>query len=213
MRDFVGAAFGFPTALFSVLLIVVVLYWLIVLLGALDLNALDHAGHDVGGHDVGGHDGHDGHGGVLDLLGLGGVPVTVSASFLIAIAWFVSLSGTALFGGVLAAILVLLVALVAGWAVTRLLALGLSRFFVQGPSPKRADFLGRPCVIRTGSVTETFGQAEVTASDGSSAIVQVRQSGTDHSSLRSGVTAYIYGYDDDGEFFWVVESPDPTPAK
>jgi hypothetical protein len=66
----------------------------------------------------------------------------------------------------------------------------------------RADFVGRTCVIRTGRVTGAFGQAEVHAEDGSSAIVQVRQAGTD--DLHAGVVALLYEYDPAGEFFWVI---------
>jgi hypothetical protein len=176
-----------------------------VLLGLLDADVF-HG--DVFHGDVldGGGGGIHGPGGVLSLAGLGGVPVTVAFSLLVAIGWFTSLAGAALFPGVLASVLVLIVALVVGWAVTRVLVLGLRRFFEHGPGPSRSDFLGQPCVIRTGSVSPTFGQAEVTSRDGSSAIVQVRQTG--HEALRAGTTAYIYGFDDAGEFFWVVESPD-----
>jgi hypothetical protein len=195
MGAFVGAAFGFPTALFSVLLIVVIGYWAVVLFGLAHTHAIDGDGGGI-----------DGDGGVLSVAGLGGVPVTITFSFLVAVGWFASLAGAALFPGMLAAVPVLIVALAVAWAATRVLVLGLRRFFDHGSAPSRNDFLGRPCVIRTGSVTPTFGQAEVTAGDGSSAIVQVRQAGRD--ALHAGSTAYIYDYDDAGEFFWVVESPD-----
>jgi len=59
-----------------------------------------------------------------------------------------------------------------------------------------------PIPIRTGTVTGEFGQAEVTAQDGSSAIVQVRQTG-EH-ALTHGNRALIFDYDTDGEFFWVA---------
>ncbi|MCU7722277.1 hypothetical protein ODJ79_00960 [Actinoplanes sp. KI2] len=65
-----------------------------------------------------------------------------------------------------------------------------------------ADFVGRTCVIRTGRVTRTFGQAEVHADDGSSAIVQVRQAGAD--DLHAGVVALLYEYDPEGAFFWAI---------
>jgi hypothetical protein len=201
VSHFVGAAFGFPTALFSVLLLIVIGYWLIVLTGVLG----DGGGLDGGGVDGGGLDAGDG---LLGVAGLAGVPVTFAVSVMVAVAWFTSLAGAALFPGKLASVAVLVVALAAGWAVTRLVVLGARRFFHHAATPSRRDFLGRPCVIRTGSVTPSFGQAEVTAADGSSAIVQVRQSGAD--DLRAGNTAYIYGYDDAGEFFWVVEHPDRT---
>jgi hypothetical protein len=53
-----------------------------------------------------------------------------------------------------------------------------------------------------GRVTRTFGQAEVHADDGSSAIVQVRQAGAD--DLHAGVVALLYQYDPESEFFWVI---------
>jgi hypothetical protein len=193
MKAFAGAAFAFPTAVFSVLLLAVVGYWVVVLLGALDVEALDDAGNAGDG------------GGMVHLAGLGGVPVTVAASILIAVAWFTSLTAGALVHGAFAPVVVLVVALGVAWLATRLAVLALRRLFVEAPAPSRADFLGRPCVIRTGTVTPTFGQAEVTVEDGSSAIIQVRQTGDDR--LRAGTAAYIYGYDDPGEFFWVVEDP------
>jgi hypothetical protein len=194
MGEFVDAALGFPAVLFTFLLVVVVGYWLLVLLGALDIEALDF----------------DADGDVLGGVGLAGVPVAVTASLLIAIAWFVSLAGTVLVGGVLLlAILALVVAIAVAWFATRLLILPLRRLFPTAPEASRADFVGSVCVIRTGRVSQTFGQAEVTAADGSSAIIQVRQTGTD--TFAHGTAALIYDYDTDGEFFWVTPVPHPEP--
>ncbi|MEV0133291.1 hypothetical protein AB0H83_33105 [Dactylosporangium sp. NPDC050688] len=192
MTAFVDAALAFPTVMFSVLLLAVVGYWVVVMVGALDVES------SGGGGD-------SGDGGVLSAVGLGGVPITVAVSLLVAVAWFTSLSAGALVRGAYAPAAVLIAALGVAWLVTRLAVRVLSRWFTAAPAPSRADFVGRPCVIRTGSVTATFGQAEVTAEDGSSALVQVRQAGDDR--LRAGSPAYIYGYDDTGEFFWVVEDP------
>lgn len=54
-------------------------------------------------------------------------------------------------------------------------------------------------MIRTGRVTATFGQAEVHSPDGSSALVRVRQAGTDE--LTAGTVAVLYDFDADGKFF------------
>lgn len=201
MGDFLDAALSFPTVLFSFLLVVVVGYWLLVLLGGAEL-------------DGDGADGADGAG-LLGGLGLGGVPAAVVLSLLITFTWFASLAGSALLdGGGFAPLLfgVLAAALVAGWIVTRLLVLLIRRALPAGPPPSRADFIGATCVIRTGRVDDRFGQAEVTAPDGSSALVQVRQAGAD--PLRAGSAAMIYDFDPVGEFFWVVPAdaalhPDP----
>ena len=197
MGEFVDAALSFPAVLFTFMLAVVVLYWLLVLLGTLDI--------DIGGGDDGGDDD-----GFLDGVGLGGVPVTVTLSVLIVVAWFVSLVGAIVlaafdlvtFVHVLLGIGVLFAALVAGLLVARLVALPMRKLYVSGPEASRSDFVGRECVIRTGRVSADFGQAEVTALDGSSAIIQVRQTG-EH-ELSSGRRALIFDYDIDGEFFWVA---------
>lgn len=181
--DFVGAALGFPAVVFSFALLVVIGYWVLVLLGGVDADT--DADIDL-----------------LDGLGLGGVPVTVVLSVMVAVAWFVSLAGTVLLGGAVLSIVVLVAALGCAWAAARLLVPLLRRLLPAGPEPSRADFVGRTCVVRTGRVGPDFGQAEVTAADGSSAIVQVRQSGDE--PLTAGSTALIYEYDAGGEFFWVT---------
>lgn len=202
MGDFVDAALSFPAVLLSFLLVVVILYWLLVLLGTFDIEVFSGAD---GGADA---DGADADGGLFDGLGLGGVPVTVTLSVLIVIAWFVSLTGDVLFGdlggvlGVLAGIAVLVLALFLGLLAARLVATPLRKLYASGPEASRGDFVGRECVIRTGRVSADFGQAEVTAADGSSAIVQVRQTG-EH-ELTTGRRALIFDYDTDGEFFWVA---------
>ncbi|MFD8703973.1 hypothetical protein ACFV1W_15345 [Kitasatospora sp. NPDC059648] len=188
-----------------------------------------HVGHGVGGHGVGGSVAHGApgghgagggsahgpehaighHGGVLDALGLGGVPATVAVSLLVALAWFISLAGTVLTSGAPARGGVFAVALVASWAGTRSLVRPLRRLFPEDRPVTRADFVGRVCVIRTGRVTADFGQAEVTAEDGSTATVQVRTPGAEP-GLTAGRTALIYDYDPDGEHFLVAPF-DPSP--
>ncbi|MEU4583382.1 DUF1449 family protein [Kitasatospora aureofaciens] len=188
-----------------------------------------HVGHGAGGHGAGGSVAHGAsgghgagggsahapghgnghHGGVLDALGLGGVPATVAVSLLVALAWFVSLAGTVLTSGAPARGGVFVVALVASWAGTRALVRPLRRLFPEDRPVTRADFVGRVCVIRTGRVTADFGQAEVTAEDGSTATVQVRTPDPEP-GLTAGRTALIYDYDPDGEHFLVAPF-DPSP--
>ncbi|MGI5246707.1 hypothetical protein [Dactylosporangium sp. CA-139066] len=182
MGDFLEAILEFPTVVFTFLLAVVIVYWLVVLFGVADHDSLD----------------------VVDV-GLTGVPVTVGVSVLVLVAWFVSLAGATVVDGVLPGLIVLVAALVVAWLVARLLAVPLRRFFPPNTNDSRVAFVGRTCVIRTGTVTADFGQAEVHAADGSSAIVQVRQTGAD--KFAAGDTAVIYEYDHIGEFFWVIPTP------
>lgn len=206
MREFLDAALSFPTVLFSAALVVVIAFWLLVLAGTADHHSFD-ADLDA------------------DLAGIGGVPVTVSVSVMVAVGWFTALTGSVLLhrggttGTVRAALAVgvLAGALLVAWAVVRLLVHHFRRFFADQPPPSRQDFLGRTCTIRTGSVGTDFGQAEVAAADGSTAIVQVRRLEPADSGFTAGSTGLLYAYDDAGEFFWVSPydralDPGPPPA-
>jgi hypothetical protein len=194
MGEFVSAALRFPVVLFTFLLLVVILYWLFVAIGASDVDALD--GDGVGD-------------GVGEGFGLGGVPFSIPLTMVITVAWFAALVGTVVLTDrgfsttvfLVLSVAVLVGALVVALVVTRLVMTPLRKLFPEETGPSRNDFVGRACVVRTGRVDETFGQAEVTATDGSSAIVQVRQA-IEH-TLRAGDSAVIYDYDETGEFFWI----------
>ncbi|WP_406452040.1 hypothetical protein OG782_17615 [Streptomyces sp. NBC_00876] len=206
MQEFVTATLSFPAVIFAAALVVVIAFWLLVLAGAAD--------HHSFGADLD-----------TDLAGIGGVPVTVSVSVMVAVGWFSALTGsvllhrtdatgtarTALALGVLAG------ALLIAWAVVRLLVRHFRRVFPDQPPPSRQDFLGRVCTIRTGSVGTDFGQAEVAAADGSTAIVQVRQLEPTDAEFTAGSSGLLYAYDEAGEFFWVSPydralDPGPPPA-
>ncbi|WP_329306714.1 hypothetical protein OG322_18900 [Streptomyces sp. NBC_01260] len=205
MREFLTATLSFPAVLFAAALVVVIAFWLLVLVGAADHHAFD-ADLDA------------------DLAGVGGVPVTVSVSVMVAVAWFTSLTGsvllhrTATTGTTRAALAVgvLVGALLIAWAVVRVLVHHFRRFFPDQPPPSRQDFLGRVCTVRTGSVGSDLGQAEVAAADGSTAIVQVRQLRPHDAELTSGSSGLLYAYDAAGEFFWVSpydKALDPGPPQ
>ncbi|MFC5720611.1 hypothetical protein ACFP1Z_10600 [Streptomyces gamaensis] len=184
MDDFLRAALAFPAVLFSFALVVVAAYWLLVLLGGADVDALD------------GGDGVD--------AGATGMPVTVAVSLAIVIAWFVSLAGTALTEHPWLRASALPVALAAGWLTVGLLRRLGRRLLPPERPASRGDFVGRTCVVRTGRVGGDFGQAEVRADDGSTAIVQVRAGEADRAGLTTGSTALIYDYDADGEYFRIA---------
>ncbi|MGW9115258.1 hypothetical protein ACWGRV_01230 [Streptomyces sp. NPDC055663] len=204
MQEFLSAATAFPAVLFGAALAVVVLFWLLVLVCAADHHSFD------GDLDT-------------DLAGIGGVPVTVSVSVMVVVGWFTSLTGTVLVHrsgttGLTRAALACAVfagALLLGRFVLRVLVRCFRRRFPDEPPPSRQDFLGRVCTVRTGSVSSDFGQAEVTADDGSTAIVQVRLlAPADGPVLTAGSAGLLYAYDDEGEFFWVSpydKALDPGP--
>ncbi|MFH9615204.1 hypothetical protein [Streptomyces pratensis] len=210
MSEFLSAALAFPAVVFGAALVVVVCFWLLVLAGA--------AGHDSFDTDLD-----------SEAVGFGGVPVSVSVSLFVVVAWFTGLTGSVLVlrsgaAGTLRAVFHLAVlagALLIAWGVVRMVIRRFRRFFPAEPPPSRQDFVGQVCTIRTGSVSADFGQAEVAAADGSTAIVQVRQPlgpSTPGDTFTSGSTGLLYAYDADGEFFWVSPydaalAPRPLPRK
>ncbi|MFD4560572.1 hypothetical protein ACFWP5_40715 [Streptomyces sp. NPDC058469] len=208
MGAFFAAATGFPTVVFTAALAVVVLFWLLVALGAADA-------HGIGAHahiHVHAHGTVNGHGDG-DSWGLGGVPVTVPFSLLTAIGWLLSLIGDVLLAPLVPSgparaglgVAVLIGSLYVSWRATKVLVRPLRGLFPDEHGPSRLDFVGLTCTIRTGRVDAGFGQAEVRAADGSAAVVQVRQTGND--ALASGNTGLLYAYDEVGEFFWVAPYP------
>lgn len=211
MREFIQASLGFPAVIFTFALIVVIGFWILTLFGGADPDILDADVTDVG-TDGGAATGP------FAALGLAHVPATVVVSLLITFTWFASLAGTVLLSSldiptpvvVLLGVGILLAALVVAWALTRALIAPLRRVFRPEVPASRNDFVGRVCVIRTGSVTHDFGQAEVAADDGSTAIVQVRvpeEIAHDPEDFRSGRKALIFDYDAAGEVFLVAPPP------
>jgi hypothetical protein len=197
VNEFLSTAFAFPTILFSAALTVVVVFWVLVLLGAADHDSFDGDVEPAG----------------IGASGLGGVPVAVAASLLIAIGWFTSLTGSVLLhrsnlAGIPYAALactVLAAAVLVAWVVTRRLVRTVAKLFPEERVPSRQDFVGMTCTVRTGRVDAGFGQAEVRARDGSTAVVQVRQlDAKGEGPLAAGSTGLLYQYDEDGEFFWVA---------
>jgi hypothetical protein len=227
LTEFLNAILAFPTVLFTIPLGVVVVYWLFVLLGALDINLLGDADLDGHGHtdlhldghghvdghldaqghaDGHGHDGHD-HGdadgyeggvaGLIQTLGLGGVPVTLMLSLLILTAWVFSIGGNELLGRDAPdwqATLAALGSLGLAVPVTGLLIRPLRRFYRTIAAPQHRDLLGKICTVTTLRVDERYGQAEV-EDGGAGLIVQVRS--TDPGRLNRGDRAVIFDYRDE----------------
>jgi hypothetical protein len=203
VTGFVHAALAFPTALFTFLLVLAIGYWVVVLLSLVEVDLMHAHGVD-GVDDVAAADG--GITSALTAVGLGGAPVTVVLTIVIALAWFLSLAGNTVVGDVpVVRLAVLPVALAGAWLGTRAAVMPMRRLLPDRPPPSRVDFVGRPCVVRTGQVGPDFGQAEVTADDGSTAIIQVRLAG--YAVADAGWIALIYDYDAEHEAFWI------TPAQ
>ena len=235
MAEFLEAAFSFPTAFFSLLLALVLLYWLTVILGALDLDSLDSLmglegaegaaegaleGLDGGGFgeagelgDAAGAEAAEGASeGLMDRLGVSGVPITISLSFFALFGWILSYAGMkmlddsgAVAGFAVSGALIGVVAMLIGLVATVIAVRPLRRVFAIAGARSRASFVGSVCRITTGRADGDFGQAEID-DGGAGLIVQVRCN--EENQLRRGSQALVFDYDPDREVFKVVPLED-----
>lgn len=171
METFLAVAFSFPTVVFSVLLAVAIIYWLISLLGMGD--------GDVGDGDV---DGGSDFSGLMVTLGLQGVPLPLVLTLLFQVAWLVSYFSDLLLGswfaeGILSlvfGVIMLPVSLVVGLLGAAVLVRPLRPLFRRAyVPPLQKRVIGTPCVITSSSVTESSGRAEAFL-DGAHLVLEVR---------------------------------------
>jgi len=183
--------------------------------------AVDHlgGGHgdigDIGGGDGDvdfgdGDDGGDGNGAVafiMNALHLRSVPATVVISFIVTFAWLASVVTMQLLTRLAPALLgvpvslgVLLGSFIVALPLTSVAARPLAKVFAPKHAPVKSDFVGRTCVVRTGTVTNKFGEA--TLPDGGAGLV-VRVRVEDGKQLGRGEQALIVDYDAERETYLV----------
>lgn len=230
MGHFLGVALGFPMVIYTVLLGLSLVYWLFVLIGfahvsfdgadgaadgALEGAADAAGGHDIGGHDVG-HDGGDlgdadpGHAGILAALKLRSAPVTVVVSCLLFFSWLLGMFGAVELeslelDGLAARLALFFLAPLVALFPTSIVIRPLGRTLKPVQATKRKELVGKLCTIRTGTVTERFGEAMLD-DGGAGLVVRVRVDAGE--KLGRGDQAVIVGYDDDTQEFTVAPLPD-----
>ena len=199
MGSFGDAAFGYPTAIYTALLAVVLGYWLLALVGLVDF---EHSGFDVD-LDVQA----DGDAGEISTLatyvvamGLNGVPFSVVVSLIVLVGWTLSclaamwvlpLVPTTLMN-VVAGTAVLLTSLAVSIIVTARLIRPMRGLFVTHAAMSNASLVGQSCTVLTQSVDEKVGRAEVRQRG---AGINIRVWARSPNTLSKGSTARIADYD------------------
>lgn len=91
MTKFLEYALGFPTFIFGAFLFFMLLYWLVAMLGLLEVDTLDHwVLFDGSDHAHGVEHSASALAGLLLKVGLGGIPLTVILSVLFLLSWLAS---------------------------------------------------------------------------------------------------------------------------
>lgn len=204
MDEFLAIVLSMPTVLFTVGLGAVVLYWISVMLGALDLDLFDPSSADGGVEGAAKGAAEGTLAGILEALRLRHAPVTVIGSLAVLLGWVGSYFGMRYLapmlpvGGGVAALLVALAAMLVALPLTSLITRPLKPLFVSRVAPGNANLVGSVVTVRTGTVNEGFGQGEL-ATEG--LIVQVRAPKS--AGLKRGDKALILGWDADQHAFEV----------
>jgi hypothetical protein len=226
----VEASLRFPTVVFSIGLGIALVYWVCVLLGALDIDLfggdadidIAGAGKGLGDAIAGAKGGAEGlKGGELDAdgglwagLGLARVPITISLSVVFLVCWVLSLVAMSYAPELLGtaswvAPAVLPVTLIVGLPLSGLLVRPLGGVFTLREGKSNRDYVGHTCTITTGHVDDGFGQATV-EDGGTVLVIPVRCDRP--GALARNDKALIIEFDTDRQAYLVEPAADMLPA-
>ena len=204
MSAFLSAVLAFPTVVFTVLLVCFLLYGLLTLIGAVDLEWLDHALHIDSVHDSWLEGG-------LSALGVAGIPLTVVGGFSVVFAWLTSFVSMRFLGESSLPIdaAVGLGAGFVGLGVASLAVRPLKAVFLTPPGPGRKAIVGKICTIRSLRVDAASGTAEV-EDGGAGFIAEVRC--FHDNELTRGSKAVVFDYDAKEGIYHVgpIDALDPS---
>lgn len=155
---------SFPTVIFSLLLVLCLVYWLGAILGLVDLDFLDFELPDADAADAASV--AEVLGGLLTKYGLIGVPVTVIVSFLSLFGWLISYftvhfvfhwipAGLMQY---LAGVPVILVAFYAALFITAWIVKWLRPLFKNSTQPAVKHIIGQTAIVRSSRLDRDFGE-------------------------------------------------------
>lgn len=209
MGGFLNAALSYPTAIYSVFLVVISVYWVMALVGVVDFES---TGIDLDMHA----DGQIDDLGVLASyvvgFGLNGVPFSIVVSLIALISWTIScLAGMWLMPWVptlllqwVAGTVVLVMSFASSIPATAALVRPMRRLFVSHTAIVNASLVGQVCKVVTGSVDEKLGRAEV-ARRGAS--INIRVWAQTPNTLSRGAVARILDYDEAAGRYLIEAEP------
>lgn len=176
MEQLLEVASQFPTVLYSTLLGIVVVYWIVGLFGLVDLDFSGDLDLDIDTDiSVGGLTG------LMLTFGFTGVPFSLVISIIILVCWLISFymqfylltwlpDGWLYYvAGAASSLLVFLLAI----PITAIVIRPLKGFFKSVETTSSNKLVGKEATIATGTVSETFGQARL-FHDGAEILLDVR---------------------------------------
>ena len=207
MKELIDAAFAFVNLPFTILLGLVMVYWIIVIIGILDLDFLNidvEADADVDiDADI------PASGGALitalSFLNIGHVPFMIVFSILALCLWVGSILANYYINpsySIITALVIFMFNMIGAVFITKLITTPLKKFF-QGLNQEAKDIslIGKLCTITIEADSQRMGQAEVVVKD---AHILVNVKTMDNKTIKKGQRALIFDRSKD-ESYYLVE--------
>lgn len=213
MNPFYQNIASFPTVIFTFFLVVAVFYWLVAVLGLVDMDILDFDIPDVDGelgvNPDSGLSNPDVLAGLMLKFGLNGVPVTIIVSFIALFGWIICYytvhflfpfipSGLLTY---LAGIPVFLFSFVVAVLITAQVIKPLRTFFKSTNQETTKYTLGQVAIVRTSRVDNDFGEA-VLEDGGAGLILKVRTTGDE--TFKQGDRVVLFEYIQETNIYRVI---------
>ncbi len=210
MEPFLHALIALPTGLYSALLALVLIYWLFVILGFFDID-LFGADIDLEGAPLWRG---DTLAGMMAALGLTGVPIAIIFSFVVLIAWLLSLLANLYllpwlpgpFGG-MAGLAVGIAAFVIALPLAGRAVVPLRPFFAVHGADSKQTLVGKLCTLTSGSVGQTHGQARY--EQGGNDLILSVTCHIEENGLKRGDPLLIIDYDSAADTYAVAPYDGP----
>ncbi len=202
MLELLDAAVSAPNIIPTALLIFVLVYWLIVILGAIDTDFLDIDVDVEADADVDGEFSVSWFNHVLAFFNLGQVPFVLFLTFLVVPWWAITVLGNHYLGNesFIFSLAVLVPALIISLFIAKFLTAPFVRIYQALDQEDNTTPVGKICRITTAASHAKVGQAQV-STGGAPIILSVRA--YEGSSLLAGDSAMVIEYDAGGNVYLV----------
>ncbi len=166
MNPFHQTVTSFPTVIYSALLLICMLYWVIAVLGLVDLDILD-MDYDGDIDSVDSVEAQNGIAGLLLKFGLGGVPLTITLSLISLFGWllcyyasyFASQYLPTTLLNIIASIVIFFVASYISVLITAQIIKPLRKLFAKLDIDETKHILGQIVIVRSAVVNKDRGEA------------------------------------------------------
>lgn len=199
----------YPTIIFTGLVMFVTLYWVVSLLGMADMDSVDLGGSG-GDADVSTLSSTGFFTGLMLKFGLYGVPLIIILSLISLIGWLLSYLYTSflhqyLDSGVLYYLFgtgALIFVLVVSMWLTGIIISPIRKNIAKIPKRNSSNNVGKIAVVRTLSVTDKHGEAEL--NDGGAGLILKIRSDTNDGLLKQGDRVMLIEYLDEANIYRVA---------